>query len=118
MCKFRKTTKAEFRKFKEVFRVWQQVLGVPEYEIYFEHRRIDAISQIERNIKGCTATVVFNNQIGQYDDVAGWVEATAKHEAIHLFLNRLIYLANSRWSAEREIDREEERIARILEKLI
>ncbi len=118
MSKVRKVTKAEFGRFQKVFRFYQLLLGVPEYEVYFEQADIDAIAQIDRNVKGCVAVVKLNTRIPLEDANAGWVEETAKHEAIHLFLNRLMYLAKSRWSAEGEIDREEERITRILERII
>lgn len=119
MCKRRTVTKREFERFKRAFGVWKLRMGFPEYELGFEHKDTeDAIAYVDINVSGCTAIVSLNNKIGYRDDVDGWLEDTAKHEAIHVLLGRLVHIAKSRFVSEEEIDRENERITRILEGLI
>ena len=115
----RKTTKAEYERFKRTFKQWQLVLGVPEYEVYFELCDTEgACASCTPNPEGCTCQVKVSKVTPMGEEPGEWAEDTARHEALHLFFAEYRHLAESRFCDENEIAREEERIVRILEKLL
>ena len=115
----RKVTKREYKKFDETFKLWQLRFGCPEYEIATRHGDTGGnVGSLSADSSGCTGVVGLCTHIAPNDDLDNWVEDVAKHEALHLLLLRLTDLAKGRFASEDEIDRENERITRILEKLI
>lgn len=111
----RKVGKVEYRKFRETFLKWQVLLGLTEYEIGFV-RSSDpsAIASINANPKGCTAEVSYCEV--SLDEPEP--EATALHEALHLLLARLMWMAEERYICEAALWQENERIVRVLERLL
>lgn len=111
----RKTTKAEFRRFQESFKEWQALLGCPEYEVEMELADIPgSYAELDTNPEGCHASLKFCIK----HDGDPEPEATGLHEALHLRLARLVSMAKRRWVSEEDIDREEEGVVRVLEKLL
>jgi len=114
-----KTTKKDFNKFKKSFLYWAEKFMCP-YKVYFFHEKLDDVfANICVDEINKVATVRFNSELRKPDfEVADSPEETGKHEAIHLFLNRVIWLVDQRCIAKWDSSEEWERLVRILEKVI
>ena len=118
MCKKRTVTKAECRKFEKAFIKWQLVFGVPEYAVRVTQDAGDQYyATMSADSDACTCRLSFCNTVREDEDES-WIDDAAKHEALHLLLNRLVDCAKDRWASESEIDREYERVVRILEGVV
>lgn len=114
-----KTSKKDFGVFKEEFLLWQKNLGLMAWEIIFVHKRLkDAAAQINADSLSRMATVALSSVVAGERDEWNDPKACGKHEAIHLLLADLDWLARQRYTSERELDREEEGIVRRLEKIL
>lgn len=116
-----KTSKAEFEKFKECFLKYVDLFGLKDWRIDFENRKLeDNYAEIQAspsNVESGVVGVFFDSRdSGKNGHIS--TEDTAKHEAIHLILVRLMYLARSRYIDSSELRVEEHRVVRILEKVI
>lgn len=91
-----------------------------DYRIVFEHIHLSKnFAEIGVDYKGRCATVSFTREFEGVNNETGFdPELHGKHEAIHLFLERLSSLAHSRYVMEREIYDAEEGMVRVLEKLL
>jgi hypothetical protein len=116
----RKTTKQEFNRFKKAFLYWQERLNRIDYDARFYHRKLDeCYAQIETDHMGRCADVSLCSEFPE-DVGAGYKgpEGEAKHEAIHLLLQRLEWLATSRYVMPADIKEEVESLVRILENIL
>jgi len=115
-----KTTKKDFERFKDAFNKCIEAYGLLSWEIIFRHEKIeDAYASVSVDTRGQLAIVCLSlGWPDNEDDGWGSHEATARHEAIHLLLANLTYLAHNRYVNSREVDVEEERMVRVLEKLL
>lgn len=110
---------SDFLKFQQVFKKYQQLFGLTGYRVYFKHEPLcDAYATITVNQEDHIATVSLNSTTPEEELKFRDVEASAKHEAIHLLTGRLQYLASSRYCNEDEIYQEVENLAFKLESLI
>lgn len=116
----RKTTSKEYEAFKDEFEFWQDALGLNEYGVNFVVDDLDgAYAVISRDAQGCSATVRFCKFVpDNWKMDENEARLSGKHECLHLFLGRLWDLAHTRHTTEAEIDHEEERIVRVLEKIL
>lgn len=107
-----KTSKAYFKRFKKAFIFWQEKFGLTQYDICLYHMKLDdGYAQIKINELNKTADVYLNLEIPDKCVPAdSGPEGTAKHEAIHLLLNRIDWLGKSRIITETDIDEENEAI--------
>ena len=113
-----KTTKAQFNRFKKEFKKWEDRLGL-HYQSYFQHTSLeDCYAEIVVNEPGKVATVRMCTEVDGLDAEVFMPEGSGKHEAIHLLLNRMKYLAECRYVTSGEIDMEIERLVRVLEKVL
>ena len=117
MSERRKVRKGEYAAFKRAFVRWQFVFGLQEYAVYFRQEEMDELATLTTDAANCVATVKVCLTVGD-DEEAGWAEETGKHEAIHLLLARLMQLGQERWGSEEAIMHEEERVVRLLERLL
>lgn len=117
-----KTTKAQFESFKESFLYWQKELGMMDYRVAFEHVHLGksyATIGVDHHGRGVVVSMTTDLDDATVVDVEGFDPAAhGKHEAIHLFLERLSSLAHSRFLLEREIYDAEEGMVRVLEKVL
>ena len=114
-----KTTKAQFSRFKQSFQMWVEAFGLKEYEIYFVHEPLvgaGATINIEEDAKA--VTVAMSSDIPKVDHEHFSPEDHAKHEAIHLLLDRIRWLGACRYISESELQEEWERLVRVLEKVL
>jgi len=115
-----KTTKKDFKCFEKEFLKWINVLGLKDWRVLFYHRPLeDSFAVIHRDNVGKIANVYFSSEIPETAR-EGYIcpEHHAKHEAVHLLLSRLGYLAERRYINYSDISEEMERLVRILEKVL
>jgi len=97
----KKTTKAEFNRFKKEFLRWQERLGLHHYRVCFKHEKLEHdYAAVHVDESGCIATVFLTTDIGTGSAAEiGWSgpEWHGKHEAIHLLLWRLGWLGYQRF---------------------
>ena len=111
-----KTSKAEFNEFKKAFLEYVELFSLKGYRIIFEHVELkDEYAQINRDHDGRVVVVKFN--LRKYVDMGSPTDE-ARHEAIHLLLTGLHYWASCRYVLPDQINNEEEKIVRVLEKVI
>lgn len=113
MKKRKKNTVAGKRFIKE-FRFWQTKLQIKGYHVYFVDEEIgEQWATIVVDEKARTATVTFDSS-----ESKNWPDFIAKHEACHLFLNKIIHLARTRFVTDEEILTEWENLSTLMEKLL
>ena len=115
----KKTSKANFNRFKREFLWWMDRLDLNGYEVYFEHQPIKGCyAEISINESGKVATVTYSSLMENIDYDSDDPARSAKHEAIHLLLQRLKWLGQERFVGSEEMEHENERITRVLEKIL
>jgi hypothetical protein len=113
------TTKKDFKRFRDEFNRWVQILGLNDYKIYFDHRRLDDVfANIVIDERGKVATVTMTKELSPVNAEVFFPEEHAKHEAIHLLLNKLFWLGTCRYVRDAELQDEWERLVRVLEKAL
>ena len=115
-----KTTKKDFKRFCSEFLRWVELFGLKDYRLLFHHKQLeDSFAEIHRDDPGKIVDIYFSKEIPEIS-VSGYIspEHHAKHEAIHLLLSRLGYLADRRYLNYADVKEEQERIVRILEKIL
>ena len=119
MSKKIKTTQKDFTAFKASFRHWAEKFGMRDYSVWFNRKALDERwAEIVIDTNGRIATVTMTSE---YDDDVNdcWnPEQSGKHEAIHLFMERLSYVAGCRYIRPDDIRDAEEGMVRVLEKLL
>lgn len=116
----KKTSKAEFNRFKKEFLRWAEILGLQGYKIYFYHKPLDgSYAEISINEPGRVADVSFNSELSNNGKkMSPGPDSHGKHEAIHLFLHRLCYLGEERFTTSDEIRQEVEKLVTVLDKIL
>ncbi len=116
----RKTSKADFNRFKKEFLRWIEILGLQGYKMYFYHKPLDdSYAEISINESGRVADVSFSSELSSNEKkMSPGPESHAKHEVLHLFLQRLCYLGQQRYTACDEICHEAEKLVTVLDKVL
>ena len=105
-----------FKLFKETCRHWQEKLGLIEYELNFDHTKLDGNrAEIDINQLGKCVTVTLNNKLQKGDDLD--VRHLARHEMFHLLICRLTWLGRSRCIMIEDIIEADETIVKKLDHL-
>lgn len=113
-----KVTKAYYERFKVSFLEWQTKLGLSQYDVFFHQSCLKddfaqmIIKELAKVVSVHLATVIKNPKTDPGP------ESHAKHEAIHLLLNRLSWLGDARCIEPTDIDEECEALVRRLEKVL
>ena len=114
-----KTTKIQYEEFKKEFMRWIDRLGLHDWKIFFYHEKLDDVfAKIIYDNMNSAAAVKFNSEVDEEDANFMQPKISAKHEAMHLLLARLNYLAGARYICSEDINTEEERIVNILTKVV
>ena len=109
----------DFEAFKKEFIQRQEQFGLNGYQVYFKHEPSDdSFASIDTNLGDMVATVRLNSELPGKEKPHKDIKQSAKHEAIHLLVNRLQINAISRFSTEAEIYEATEELVHKLEKLI
>lgn len=107
----------EFADFQKHFRYYQQLFGLNGYKIYFKHEPlVDRFAQISTGNQN--ATVSLNSKLAEGSKPFRDIKGDAKHEAIHLLLDRFSCNAKWRYASKDEIEESEEELVVKLENLI
>ncbi len=109
-----------FALFKKTFKRYQEKFGLIGYQVYFKHEPIDdeAFANITVNQEEMSVTVKLNSKLSESEKPFKDIRRDAKHEALHLFLFRLVDRAYSRYVQRDEIYETVEDLVIRLEKLI
>lgn len=115
-----KVSKADFNTFKREFLRWAEILNLKQYRYDFVFKPLDDnYAEIIISEESGVATVYFASELdGQDKDMCRGPEKVAKHEVIHLLLNRLYWLGLQRFVGSSESQHEWEKLVRILEKAL
>jgi hypothetical protein len=112
-------TPEEFQTFQSEFTKWQNSFGLNGYKVYFKHEPSDdSFADISIAQDEMCATARLNSKLPEKDIPHADVEASAKHEAIHLLLGRLEERGRDRYIRADEIYEATEELVRRLEHLI
>ena len=107
----------DFKEFQRYFKAYQEKFGVTGYKVYFKHEPIQgAFADICVTQADMIATVRLNSK-PECDTICP-VKTSAKHEAIHLLLQRLEDKALNRFGTYQDIAETVEEIVFKLEELI
>lgn len=118
MTRHLKTTNRDFEQFKAEFLRWTDKLGLHGYQIYFELTKLDGYAQIYIDEEGKCATVRLTTEVSGLDAEYYDFKKHAKHEAIHLLLNRMRVLGYDRYLPKDGLEDEWEKLVRVLEKVL
>jgi len=86
-----RTSKAYFNRFKKEFVRWQQLLGLTQYRIDFFHEKLEhsyaqiTVRQLEKAARVSLSTEISEDSAA----VDEGPESSARHEVLHLLLDRL-----------------------------
>jgi hypothetical protein len=110
-----RVTRAHFKTYAEHVRLWCLRFGLVEYALAFEHHQLadGRLAEVEYDPEGKTAVFRLTKTAVELDP-----EACAKHEAAHLLLGKLVWLAEARFINQKQIEDEAERIVMVLEKIL
>jgi len=114
-----KNMNKDFAQFQKHFKHYQQRFGLTGYKAYFKHEPLqESFANITASQSTMVATVRLNSKLPEEDKPFKDIKRTAKHEAIHLLLERLVSNAKYRYAAATEIDESAEELVYKLEELI
>lgn len=109
----------EFETFQKEFKKWQYRFGCTGYKVYFHHKPIEgAYASITIQQSDMAANVIWNSASSEDSEPCKDIKGSAKHEAIHLLLGRLVQNARYRYLAESEVYEAVEELTVKLEGLI
>lgn len=109
----------DFELFQQEFKKWQERFGLGGYKVYFRLKPKDGVyANIVMDQESMVATVTLSTKLDKDALVDKDIYKTAKHEAIHLLLFRLVNLAWGRFVRKEEIDATEEELVNKLTELI
>lgn len=114
-----KTTKKHFNYFCEQFQYWADQFHCVGWKFFFEHEDISGYAEYSVNLRHRAFIVRFTTDW----DTSGRplcyeeIDNSARHEALHLLIGRVVSLAHSRWVTEDEIMEAAEELTRKLERI-
>ena len=109
----------DFELFQKEFKKWQVKFGLTGYQVYFRYKPIDgAFATIASKPGEMVTTITLNSKLPAKDKPFKDIKRDAKHEAIHLLINRLEQNGRYRYSSEGEIAEAAEELVVKLERLI
>jgi len=113
-----KTTKKDFEAFKAAFSYYQDLFGLKDWRVCFEHGDAhQAYAEIFANCEGRIATVVFADKCDECGLVGYDPVNTGRHEALELLIAPLKDLARKRTFSEDDLDASSHAVIRRLENL-
>jgi len=109
----------DFIKFQKYFKEYQQRFGLTGYKVYFKYEPLESsFADITTGENNMVVTVRLNSKLPDKDKPFKDIKGAAKHEALHLLINRLEHRARCRYLGEEEIDEAMEELVVKLEGLI
>ena len=114
-----KVSKKLFNEFKAECQLWVDKLGLKQYTIHYEHKKIhdSEYARIDTN-EGDKLSIVTLNTEATKEELANLdVKSIARHEIFHLLTNRLLWLGGSRYIESCDLQEEWEAVTTRLENL-
>lgn len=115
-----KTTDRDFELFKEHFRIYADMFGLRDWEIFFFHKKLDnAFACLSTNnyMRDRVASVTLTTEWSDCTELTdAEIIRSAKHEAIELLVADICSLAEARFVTEDEIALARHSLVRRLEK--
>jgi len=109
----------DFADFQKHFMHYRELFGLKGYTVYFRHEPLDeSFAQISITRETMVATVTFNSELPDKDKPFKDIKRDAKHEALHLLINRLEDMASNRYVTNEAIYEASEELVHKLEELI
>ena len=109
----------DFAEFQKIFKQYQKLFGLTGYKVYFKHEPVaDCFASISVNQPTMVAMARLNSKPPSVDKPHVDVKRSAKHEAIHLLLQRLEDRTYNRYVQQDEIYEAVEELVFKLETLI
>ena len=110
----------DFDLFQKTFVAYQVKFGLTGYKVYLEHGPLEDgdFGAIVVNQEDMTATVRLSSNLSKKSKMVKDPARTAKHEAVHLLIGRLVELCKERFVSPSEIHEASEELAIKLEVLI
>lgn len=120
MAKYIKTSKTDFERFKKAFLKYVKLFGLTGYRVTFHHIPLDDdYARLQTNEESKSAEVQLTSRFDSAAKKAySGPKGEAKHEALHLLINRLVWLGRCRFVKPDDFYEEEEKLVRTLEKVI
>ncbi len=117
-----KTIKAEYRKFTAECNRLADMLNLRDWCIELKHDDRDFTGKTLGNKQACAninaparlVSITLNtNRLVSFDPLR-----VAKHEMAHVLLATMVYIGGCRWAHNDELEMEDERLARVFEKIL
>jgi hypothetical protein len=106
------TAEKDFELFRMEFLKWYGLLGLQDWDVYFDHRKADCEAGIDFNWLEKTATITLSIDWEDGTVSDDKIKEDAMHEAMHLLICPLDRMAKDRYVNERDINRANEDIVR------
>jgi hypothetical protein len=109
----------EYRRYCDAVKGWLLRFGLTEYQVGFEWvERLEGgkVAMLEYDPVGYTALFKYPKRVDE--GVSVLPEEDGLHEALHLLMGRMRWLAEQRWGSAEALENEEERVVLVLEKAI
>ncbi len=114
----KKTSAKQFRAFKEECLRLQSLLGLTQYRLSFDLKKLDnRYAEITMDENASAATIRLDSEWDAQDDECDPIRS-ARHEMIHLMLHRLGWLGSCRYLDDCEIPQEDEKVTHKLTALL
>jgi len=115
-----KEQQKRFKAVKRAFNKYVKKFGLLEYTCYFEQTEMeeDTFASITVYEEAYVAHVAINTNLSEDAERLYDADLIGKHEAIHLLVHRLTWLGVSRNTSEDALWLEDERLTKLLEKII
>lgn len=114
-----KVLKKQFKYFTEVFREWQNLLGLGEYRIHFEFEEIEGgYGSCSADIDGRRAIITLNPLFEGWEASDAHIREVAVHECFELLLWEFYELSLERFTSKERIDAARHAVVRRLERLV
>lgn len=112
-------TDEDFLLFQKHFKRYQRLFGLTGYKVYFKHEEEDeSFASIVVKQEDMIATVRLNTKLSDSTKQFKDIKRSAKHEALHLLINRLESRGRERYVSPPEIYEAAEELVVKLEELI
>ncbi len=109
----------DFEQFQKHFRYYQNLFNLSGYKIYFKHEPLErCFAEIDIAHETMIATVSLNSELEEDCKEFLDIKQSARHEALHLLLGRMKWLACQRNITADELYTAEEEAVHRLEAVI
>lgn len=111
-------SKRDIEAFRESCEIWRDFFSINDWDIYVEAGELTdgTIADVSR-CSDSRSAVVRLHSLPDGEDRDQVLDATARHETLHVLLGDLSALAHGRESTHEDIEREEERLVVRLSRL-